>query len=66
MKDAVRFYDPVDNQPVKIPVAKEMKAYVRLEEEKLEDKRRELAKQKDDDAERLKAEKENITVLTWI
>ena len=63
MKDAVRFYDPVDNQSVKIPVAKEMKAYVRLEEEKLEDKRkRELAKQKDDDAERLKAEKENITV----
>ena len=29
VEDAVRFYDPVGNQPEKIPVTKAMKAYVR-------------------------------------
>ena len=63
MKDIVRFYDPFDTQPAKVSVTKEMKAYVkaarakylaRLEEEKLEDKRKlEPAKQKDDKRERI-------------
>ena len=63
MKDIVRFYDPFDNQPAKVSVTKEMKAYVRaahakylarLEEEKLEDiTKLEPAKKKDDKRERL-------------
>lgn len=70
VKDAVHFYDPVNNQPEKIPVTKEMKMYVKsahvaykamLEDEKKEQARkREQARQKSDVEERLRKEKEQM------
>ena len=70
VKDAVRFYDPVGTQPEKIPVTKVMKAYVRsahakyqakLEHVKIEEvEKREQARQKSDDEDRLRKEKEQM------
>ena len=70
VKDAVRFYDPVGTQPEKIPVTKAMKAYVRsahakyqakLEPVKIEEaEKREQARQKSDEEDRLRKEKEQM------
>ena len=70
MKDAVRLYDPVNNQPEKIVVTKELKASVRspyavykakLEEEKSQKrKQEEEARQKREVVKHLKREKEEI------
>ena len=70
VKDAVRFYDPVGTQPEKIPVTKAMKAYVRsahskyqakLEQVKIEEaEKREQARQKSYEEDRLRKEKEQM------
>ena len=70
VKDAVRFYDPVGTQPEKIPVTKAMKACVRsahakyqakLEQVKIEEaEKREQARQKSDEEDRLRKEKEQM------
>ena len=74
VKDAVRFYDPVGTQPEKIPVTKAMKAYVRsahakfqakLEQVKIEEtEKREQARQKSDEEDRLRKEKEQMVEKT--
>jgi len=71
VKEAVRFYDPVNGRPENIAITKELKrsvrsahtAYqVRLKEEKLEEeKRKEEAEQKKKEAERIQKAKEEMT-----
>ena len=71
VKEAVRFYDPVNGQPENIAITKELKRSVRsahtayqarLKAEKLEDERkREEAEQKKKDAERIQKAKEELT-----
>ena len=66
----VRFYDPVGTQPEMIPVTKEMKAYVRSAHAKYQAKfeqvtieeaeKREQARQKSDEEDRLRKEKEQM------
>ena len=70
VKEAVRFYDPVNGQPENIAITKELKRSVRsahtayqarLKAEKLEDERkREEAEQKKKDAERIQKAKEEM------
>jgi len=70
VKEAVRFYDPVNGQPENIAIAKELKRSVRsahtayqarLKAEKLEvERKREEAEQKKQEAERAKKTKEEM------
>ena len=68
LKDAVKFQDPVNCRPEKIPVTREMRKSVqgtayraRLDKEK-EEKKKELeeTKQKKEEDERLKKDKEKL------
>ena len=70
VKEAVRFYDPVNGQPDNIAISKELKQSVRsahtayqarLKAEKLEEEsKREEAEQKKEEAERIQKAKEEI------
>ena len=70
LKDAVKFHDPVNCRPEKIPVTKEMRKSVRLAhsaykarlDQEKEEKKKELeeTKRKKEEEERLKKEKEKF------
>ena len=70
VKEAVRFYDPVNSQPEKMAITRGLKRSVRsahtsyqarLKAEKLEERNREEAEQKKKEAERVQKAKEDMT-----
>ena len=69
LKDAVRFFDPVSNQPERIPITQDLKQSVKLahsaykeclEAEKREAKRIEEAQKQKEKTEKEKREKERV------